>query len=217
MLFFPSLLLLWRAKDKRYIKKELTEAQKWRQRSEKLKAGVVTSVRLCSKFCIGMHMAYTRVRACLSAADERLVQRLGSGWVKPRNAVQTIAKIIWPITAYLCVGAMIGPFEGWTAAESIYFSSVTVLTIGYGDLSPSTAGGRLFCIFYIPMALGVLMATFEKVRDLRIKMKTRKVSLATLISMDEDFDGKVILVRALLPPSRPRHERRLLLSVTLVC
>ena len=67
------------------------------------------------------------------------------------------------------------------------------------------------------MALGVLMATFEKVRDLRIKMKTRKVSLATLISMDEDFDGKVILVRALLPPSRPRHEWRLLLSVTLVC
>ena len=84
-----------------------------------------------------------------------------------------------------------GPFEGWTLAESVYFASVTVLTIGYGDLRPTTGAGKLFCIFYIPMALGVMMATFHKVKDMRILRRTRTVSLKTILTMDEDADGKV--------------------------
>ena len=111
--------------------------------------------------------------------------------MKPRTVTGIVIGIIWPILAYLFLGAFLGVFEGWTVAEGIYFSAITVLTIGFGDLKPTTKSGKIFCIFYIPMALGVLLSTFDRIREFRIKFSTRKVSLKTLLLMDEDFNGKV--------------------------
>jgi hypothetical protein len=37
-------------------------------------------------------------------------------------------------------------YEGYTIFESFYWSSVTSLTIGYGDISPVTAQGKLLTI-----------------------------------------------------------------------
>mmetsp|Transcript_42934 Transcript_42934/g.48763 ORF Transcript_42934/g.48763 Transcript_42934/m.48763 type:complete len:386 (+) Transcript_42934:347-1504(+) len=39
-------------------------------------------------------------------------------------------------------------FENWSITTSIYFSVVTFTTIGYGDITPTTDGGKLFCCFY---------------------------------------------------------------------
>jgi uncharacterized membrane protein YccC len=46
--------------------------------------------------------------------------------------------------------------EDWTWIQSFYFSVVTLATVGYGDLHPTTDGARLFTAFYI--LLGVAMA-----------------------------------------------------------
>ena len=43
--------------------------------------------------------------------------------------------------------------EGWNLLDSLYFSVVTLTTIGYGDLSPSTAASKIFTIFYIFVGL----------------------------------------------------------------
>jgi hypothetical protein len=50
-------------------------------------------------------------------------------------------KPIWPILSGLAVaqvvlGALVGLRENWSFGESIYFSFITGLTIGYGDLVP---------------------------------------------------------------------------------
>ncbi len=52
--------------------------------------------------------------------------------------------VVWPILSTLLVlmvvlGLAIGLIEGWTVQESVYFSFVTGLTIGYGDLVPQDA------------------------------------------------------------------------------
>lgn len=50
--------------------------------------------------------------------------------------------VVWPILSVLlglmiASGAAIGLCEGWSIHETIYFTFVTGLTIGYGDLVPT--------------------------------------------------------------------------------
>uniref|UniRef100_A0A8C4S1C8 Potassium two pore domain channel subfamily K member 4 n=1 Tax=Erpetoichthys calabaricus TaxID=27687 RepID=A0A8C4S1C8_ERPCA len=49
----------------------------------------------------------------------------------------------------------------WDLASAFFFSGTIITTIGFGNISPKTDGGRLFCIFYaligIPM-FGILLA-----------------------------------------------------------
>lgn len=47
--------------------------------------------------------------------------------------------------------------EGWGWVDSLYFSVITLTTIGYGDFSPATEAGKLFTIFYILVGLGLIL------------------------------------------------------------
>jgi len=44
--------------------------------------------------------------------------------------------------------------EGWRWIDALYFSVITLTTIGYGDFSPQTDAGKLFTVFYILIGLG---------------------------------------------------------------
>jgi len=180
-----------RNKGARYAKKEATAEQAWKKRRERAKAGATHTLRCCSKALLCVRAGCRRALRFLLFLDAWLAEQCEVVYTTPRDALRTVFGIAWPVVAYLALGACMGPFEGWTLAESVYFASVTVLTIGYGDLRPTTAAGKIFCIFYIPMALGVMMATFHKVKDMRILRRTRTVSLKTILTMDEDADGKV--------------------------
>ena len=46
--------------------------------------------------------------------------------------------------------------EGWTWLDSLYFSVITLTTVGYGDFSPQTDGGKVFTMIYIFVGLGIL-------------------------------------------------------------
>ncbi len=49
--------------------------------------------------------------------------------------------------------------EGWNWIDSIYFSVITLTTVGYGDFSPQTDSGKIFTMFYVVIGIG-LMFTF---------------------------------------------------------
>lgn len=53
--------------------------------------------------------------------------------------------------------------EGWSWVDSLYFSVITLTTIGYGDFSPSTDTGKLFTIFYILIGLGIILSFINTV------------------------------------------------------
>ncbi len=59
--------------------------------------------------------------------------------------------------------------EGWAWVDSIYFSVVTISTVGFGDFSPETAVGKIFTIFYIIIGLGVFVTAATTVADAIIK------------------------------------------------
>ena len=42
--------------------------------------------------------------------------------------------------------------------DSLYFSTVTLATVGYGDYTPHTDLGKLFTVFYILIGIGIIVS-----------------------------------------------------------
>ena len=53
--------------------------------------------------------------------------------------------------------------EGWSLIDAFYFSFITLTTIGYGDLSPTTPLSKLFTVIYVIVGLGILLGFVETV------------------------------------------------------
>ena len=64
-------------------------------------------------------------------------------------------------------------FEDLSFVDGIYMSTATVSTIGYGDISPRTQGGRVFAIFWIVLSYVMILQSLRSVVD-----KNQEVSLA---------------------------------------
>ncbi|MBO9410947.1 two pore domain potassium channel family protein [Ruegeria sp. R8_2] len=70
----------------------------------------------------------------------------------------TAGMILWASVFYRYV-------ESWSWLDSIYFSVVTISTVGYGDFSPETAAGKIFTMFYIIVGLGIFVTAATTVAD----------------------------------------------------
>jgi hypothetical protein len=46
--------------------------------------------------------------------------------------------------------------EGWSYLDALYFSLITLTTVGYGDFSPATPLGKLVAMLYILLGLGII-------------------------------------------------------------
>jgi Ion channel len=84
--------------------------------------------------------------------------------------------IVWPILSgligvQLVLGLIIGYLEAWTVGEAVYFTFVTGLTIGYGDITPSHPTARIMAIIigFIGILLTGLIAAIG-VRALQVAM-----------------------------------------------
>ncbi len=74
-------------------------------------------------------------------------------------------RVVWPILSALlgtqvALGLIIGWIEGWPMGNSLYFTFVTGLTIGYGDLVPSRFTSRVLAVAigFVGILLAALIA-----------------------------------------------------------
>ena len=76
-------------------------------------------------------------------------------------------------TATLAVGTVAySALEGWSLVDSLYFSVVTLATVGFGDLTPTTDVAKLFTVGYILIGLGILAAFVSELTKTRQSIYT---------------------------------------------
>ena len=63
--------------------------------------------------------------------------------------------------------------EGWSWIDALYFSIITLTTIGYGDFSPQTTAGKLFTIAYVILGIGIILGFINTVFQ-HYKSQSRK-------------------------------------------
>ena len=122
------------------------------------------------------------------------VQSLGADVTEAAGRTHRIKLVIVGIFGWIGIGCLVLCLcEGWRWSEGVYFSFVTLTTIGLGDLFPDTLGGRIFLVVYAVIGLGQLavlltliegaladidkarLVALQKAREAAKKMKTKTV------------------------------------------
>ena len=104
----------------------------------------------------------------LLLAARRLARALAAVWRDPETRALPVVAGALVLTGTLFYWR----FEDWTVVEALYFSVVTLTTVGYGDLSPTSTGTQIFTIIYILTGLGVLVALLTSVAQQYIRQKS---------------------------------------------
>lgn len=65
--------------------------------------------------------------------------------------------LIYSVVILILLGTFVfHVIEGWDWVDSLYFTVITLTTVGYGDFAPQTTFGKLFTVLYIILGLGLL-------------------------------------------------------------
>jgi hypothetical protein len=63
------------------------------------------------------------------------------------HEIQIVSPILWNIILVMVIiGLPIGHIEGWKIGDALYFTFVSGLTIGYGDLTPRHIVSRCLAV-----------------------------------------------------------------------
>ena len=77
--------------------------------------------------------------------------------------------ILGSVAVLLTTGTIVySILEHWTLLDSLYFSVVTLATVGYGDLHPTTDLAKIFTIGYILTGIGIVAAFASEVAKHRV-------------------------------------------------
>ncbi len=103
----------------------------------------------------------------LVLAARGLARAIAAVWRDPETRALPVAAGALVLTGTLFYWR----FEDWTIIEALYFCVVTLTTVGYGDLHPTSAGTQIFTIVYILTGFGVLVALLTSVAQQYLAQK----------------------------------------------
>ena len=94
-------------------------------------------------------------------------------WTIFRRRSSVLYRVVSVVLIYVIAICYYHATENWTIVDSIYFVTVTVSTIGYGDFHPDNDAVRIFTAFFI---IAGLVFVLTAVDDLARYVVIRKQS-----------------------------------------
>ena len=88
----------------------------------------------------------------------RLIKAICRSWKLPAFRSGLLLAILILISGTVFYSTV----EGWPWVDALYFSAMTVATVGVSDLSPQTMLGKLFTVLYLFVGVGVFIALFTQ-------------------------------------------------------
>ncbi len=76
--------------------------------------------------------------------------------------------------------------EGWSLIESLYFSVVTLATVGYGDLHPTNDVSRLFTAIYILVGVSLAVSSFTVISTDRMNQAAERFKKMNRVMRERD-------------------------------
>ena len=129
-------------------------------------AAIISSVALARDLILDKISSFLRNRV-----EER--RKKGKGTLdnfETKLSTEINVAMVFVVLMVWFLGAVVfSSLEGWSYFESVYFCYTTLTTIGYGDVVPSTSGGKFFLRWYIYIGLGTFAFVLSLVSSLSAK------------------------------------------------
>jgi hypothetical protein len=61
--------------------------------------------------------------------------------------------------------------EGWSVVDAFYFSTMTLATVGFGDVVPTNDGTKLFTVLYVLSGVGILVSFFSQLAGATLELR----------------------------------------------
>jgi voltage-gated potassium channel Kch len=85
-----------------------------------------------------------------------------------------IAISIATIVTLIIGVVMMRYLEGLETIDALYFSVVSLTTVGYGDFTPETTGGKIFVMGYLLVGIGIVAALLNNILQNAMAKKVLK-------------------------------------------
>ena len=97
----------------------------------------------------------------------RFFRGLHRAWMKPNFRSTLLISIMILISGTLFYNKV----EGWRVIDALYFSVMTLTTIGYGDFHPTSDLSKIFTMFYAIVGIGIFVALITQIAKAQIENK----------------------------------------------
>ena len=83
--------------------------------------------------------------------------------------------LIWMLLILITGAFFYHGVEGWSWVDSVYFSVMTLATVGYGDLAPTTPGSKIFTIAYVLVGFSVFISFASMLAQERVEIRQTRL------------------------------------------
>ena len=91
-------------------------------------------------------------------------------WAEPAGRVLIVGALAIVATGTVFYTVV----EGWRVLDSLYFTVITLTTIGYGDFSPTKDISKVFTIFFVVAGVSFILGLLNFVIGRTVKDRTEK-------------------------------------------